>query len=80
MVDVRTSNAKLRARAERMVMEASALNAEEARQLLHESKGSVKLAIVMHALGLSATDAQQRIDGAGGLIRTMISSPPPPVL
>ena len=41
--------------------------------------GSVKLAIVMHALAVSADEAQRRIDAEHGVVRRVIGGDPPPV-
>lgn len=79
MVDVRTTNVKLQNRAERMVMDVTGLAQSNARALLADSGGSVKLAIVMHALGMNARDAQARIDAVGGVIRKVITAAPPSV-
>jgi N-acetylmuramic acid 6-phosphate etherase len=80
MVDVRTTNVKLKARAERMVMEVTSLDVNATRDLLAESDGSVKLAIVMHALSLDAHAAQLRIDAAHGVIRNILPAEPPALL
>lgn len=79
MVDMRATNAKLTDRAERIVMEVCQVAREVARELLVMSGGVVKLAIVMHALGVDAAEAQQRLDAAGGVIRRVIPNAPPPV-
>jgi N-acetylmuramic acid 6-phosphate etherase len=79
MVDLRATNAKLRDRAERLVMTTCGLEREAARALLAAADGHVKRAIVMHKLGLSAAEAGQRLAAAGGVIRRVIAEPPPPV-
>ncbi len=79
MVDMRATNAKLTDRAERIVMEVCDVARDVARQLLVLSGGVVKLAIVMHALGVDVVEAQQRLDAAGGVIRRLIPNAPPPV-
>lgn len=79
MVDLRATNAKLADRAERIVMEVTALSREDARALLARADGGVKLAIVMQALGLDAEAAQAQLDAAGGVIRRVIASAPPAV-
>ena len=79
MVDLRATNAKLTDRSERIVMEVCDVPREAARELLALSHGTVKLAIVMHALGVDADEAQRRLDAAGGVIRRVIPNAPPPV-
>jgi len=79
MIDLRATNVKLVDRSERIVAEVSSVSRDEARALLQQSGGSVKLAIVMHALGVSAAEAQERLDAQGGVIRRVIGGEPPPV-
>ena len=45
---------------------------ERARELLAESGGRVKLAIVMHALGVSREEAERRLAEKGGVIRRVV--------
>ena len=79
MVDLRATNSKLTDRAERIVMEVTHLSRDDARDLLGRAAGTVKLALVMHALGIDATEAEQRLTAAGGVIRRVIPHAPPPV-
>ncbi len=79
MVDLRATNAKLSDRAERIVVEVTACSREDARALLAQANGQVKLAIVMHALGIDASTAQARLDAVGGVIRRVVAAAPPPV-
>jgi N-acetylmuramic acid 6-phosphate etherase len=69
MVDVVASNAKLRARAVRMVTLATGLAAERAEELLGQSGGEVKTAIVMALAGVDAAEARRRLRAAGGFVR-----------
>lgn len=80
MVDMRATNVKLADRAERIVMEVSAVPRDVARELLKNAGGVVKLAIVMHALDVDAATAQAQLDGAGGVIRRVVPNAPPPVV
>lgn len=64
MVDVRPANAKLRARAARMVAELTELPPGAARRLLEAAGGEVKLALAMHFTGLDAAAARKRLQGA----------------
>ena len=79
MVDLRATNAKLADRSERIVSEVCGMTREQSRALLTLASGSVKLAIVMQALGVSADEAATRIADAGGVIRRVIDAPPPAV-
>ncbi|MDB4879617.1 MAG: N-acetylmuramic acid 6-phosphate etherase [Gemmatimonadetes bacterium] len=79
MVDLRATNAKLADRSERIVAEVCDLPRDEARVLLGRAGGRVKLAIVMHALGVEAADAQRRLDAQKGVIRRVVPLPPPAV-
>ena len=79
MVDLRATNAKLRDRSERILMEVSGVDRARARELLAESGDSVKLAIVMQALRVDVDEAGVALEKAGGVIRRVIPGPPPPV-
>jgi N-acetylmuramic acid 6-phosphate etherase len=79
MVDLKATNAKLRDRSERILVEVCDIDRGEARRLLSESGGSVKTAIVMHMLGVSRADADAALERAGGVVRRAVSAPPPPV-
>ena len=58
-------------------MMVSEIDRDAAQELLARANGSVKLAIVMHALRIDALDAQQRLTDAGGVIRRVVQNPPP---
>jgi N-acetylmuramic acid 6-phosphate etherase len=79
MIDLRATNVKLVDRSERIVAEVSGLAREQARELLTRAGGSVKLAIVMHALGVDKDEAQHKLDEGGGVVRRVIGGDPPPV-
>ena len=79
MVDLKATNAKLRDRSERILVEVCDVDRAEARRLLSESGGSVKTAIVMHMLGVSRAEADAALERAGGVVRRAVSAPPPPV-
>ena len=79
MIDLRATNVKLVDRSERIVAEVSDVSREEARALLERAGGSVKLAIVMHALGVDAPEAERRLAAGGGVVRRVIGGDPPPV-
>ena len=79
MVDLRATNAKLADRSERIVADVCALSRPAAAVLLARAGGSVKIAIVMQSLGVDAPEAVQRLGDAGGVIRRVVSAPPPAV-
>jgi N-acetylmuramic acid 6-phosphate etherase len=79
MVDLQATNNKLRDRSMRIVAEVCLMTREEARVLLHEAGGKVKIAIVMRKLGLSADDAAAALAAAGNVIRKAVKDAPPPV-
>ncbi|MFA9476852.1 N-acetylmuramic acid 6-phosphate etherase [Phycisphaerales bacterium AB-hyl4] len=75
MVDLRATNAKLRDRALRILMHQANLAHSQAEDLLDTAQGSVKLALVMARLDLSAHDAQRRLDESNGQLRPLIGPP-----
>ena len=79
MVDLRATNDKLSDRSERIVAEVCDVPRPDARRLLDAAGRSVKTAIVMRKLGLSRGDAEAAIAAAGGVIRRVVTGPPPPV-
>ena len=72
MVDVRTSNEKLAARARRIVREATGVSEGEAERALADSDGSAKVAIVSLVAGIDAAAARERLERAGGSIRSAL--------
>jgi N-acetylmuramic acid 6-phosphate etherase len=79
MVDLRATNAKLRDRSERIVMEVCGVSREAARAVLEGAGGRVKTAIVMQKRGVAADVADRLLDEAGGIIRRVVPDAPPPV-
>jgi N-acetylmuramic acid 6-phosphate etherase len=79
MVDLRATNDKLRDRSERIVMEVANVDRDAAHEVLGRADGSVKLALVMHALHIDAAEARRRLDAAGGVVRRVVPGAPPPV-
>ncbi|HEX6057847.1 MAG TPA: N-acetylmuramic acid 6-phosphate etherase [Gemmatimonadaceae bacterium] len=79
MVDLRATNAKLKDRSERIVMEVCGVARDEARRLVEAAGGSVKTAIVMQKLGVDRAAAERRLDEHGGVIRRVVPEAPPPV-
>jgi len=72
MVDVVATNEKLRRRAQRLVQTIAAVDPERARNLLIESGGDVKLAVVMARHGLDAREAGAVLERAGGFLRSAL--------
>jgi len=66
MVDVRATNDKLRDRAARIVGTLTGLDRDASFALLDRAGGSVKTAVVMHALALDREAAEARLAAAGG--------------
>jgi N-acetylmuramic acid 6-phosphate etherase len=74
MVDLQASNAKLAARAERIVAEATGCSAARAADVLNEAGGSVKLSILMELAGIGRDDARVLLDKADGVLRKALDS------
>ncbi len=74
MIDLRTLNAKLADRAERIVMTVTGANRSDAKALLEAAFGSVKVAIVMQKLGIDYAEAKKRLDANGGFVRKVLNS------
>lgn len=72
MVNLRANNAKLRQRALRVVIAATAAAPEEAEHALAAADGDARTAIVMLLAGTDASDAQARLARAGGLVRAAL--------
>jgi len=76
MVDLKATNAKLRDRSERMVMELTDLSRPAARRLLAQARGEVKAALVMHARGVGYRRARELLAASSGLLREVIGQNP----
>ncbi|WP_421759347.1 N-acetylmuramic acid 6-phosphate etherase [Devosia sp.] len=73
MVDMIASNAKLVARAVRMVSEATGCSVADAEQTLARAANDSKLAILMILTGQDAATAKQHLAQAGGVLRRAIA-------
>ena len=73
MVDVQATNIKLKARAVRILCEASGMEEARARKLLPRIRWEVKTGIVMELSGLSAAQARRQLKAAKGYVREAIS-------
>ena len=74
MVDLKASNRKLKARANRIVRTVTGLDQTAADSLLSLSGGEVKTAIVSHAAGVPADRARVAVQAAGGRVAEALSS------
>lgn len=74
MVDVRTSNEKLLARAVRIVMQATDCPEQVAEQALERTGHDVKLAILTILTGKEVEDARAAMAGAGGFLRRALEA------
>ena len=72
MVNVKPTNAKLRDRAIRIVVEGGAVDGERAEALLDQAAGSVRTALVMARRGVSRAEAEELLDAAGGRVSAAI--------
>ena len=68
MVNVEPKNSKLEDRAKRIIAESAGVSYERAGDLLRESAGSVKVAIVMSRLSIDRSAAEARLAAAGGRV------------
>ena len=75
MVDLRATNAKLRARALRLTRLATGAQEPAARAALQACEGHVKTAIVMLRAGLDAAQARARLDAAAGSVEQALREP-----
>src|SRR5204863_5024497 len=72
MVNVQPKNSKLRARARRIVTQATGLSEEQASEALAASGDSVRAAIVMASAGVDRARAEKLLDDAGGRVSAAI--------
>jgi N-acetylmuramic acid 6-phosphate etherase len=69
MVDVQSTNEKLKIRAKRMIVEATGVELETAARYFTSANGHVKTAIVMILADVSYTEAVERLQRAHGFVR-----------
>jgi N-acetylmuramic acid 6-phosphate etherase len=72
MVDVQTSNEKLKDRGRRIIAMATGVDYATATRLLKAARNDVKAAVVMHKTGLTLAKAQTRLRAAHGSIREAV--------
>jgi N-acetylmuramic acid 6-phosphate etherase len=75
MVDVKATNEKLRARARRIVAEATGADADSVDAALEDAGGDVKVAIVMLERGLDPESASTALRDSGGMLRAALRDP-----
>ncbi len=73
MVDVKQTNEKLHARAQRIVMQATGCSPEEAAGALEATNGDVKLALTTLLLDTSPAEARDALDAAHGHVRDALA-------
>ncbi len=76
MVDLQVTNAKLRERGERIIMEVLHVSREVARQGLEAAHGKVRTAIVMLHDGVDAPTAEATLASVDRRLRAIVGSPP----
>ncbi len=74
MVDVQATNQKLKARAIRIVMQATDCDQTTAEQTLHTTSGNAKLAIMMLLSGLDKTQAETALAQNQGRLQSALAS------
>jgi N-acetylmuramic acid 6-phosphate etherase len=74
MVDLQATNEKLKNRSMRIVKEAARVSDREARDLLHSTGGSVKVAVVMGKARVPANQASELLAVAGGNVRRALEA------
>ena len=73
MVDLRASNVKLKARANRIVREVTGMGEQEAAKILVECSGEVKTAIVSHEMNIDPDVARSLLTQNNGIVRKVLS-------
>ena len=76
MVDLQVTCDKLQDRGERILMETLSLHRKQARDLLRNSEGRVKVAIVMGKLDVSPDEAVALLEAHDGLVARVVGDPP----
>lgn len=74
MVDLQATSEKLRERSKKVIMEVCGLKYDKAEELIKNSGGSVKTAIVMSKTGLGKKAAESRLKTAEGFVHKAIRS------
>jgi N-acetylmuramic acid 6-phosphate etherase len=74
MVNVQPKNSKLKDRALRIIAESAAVSYDRAGELLDQSAGNVKVAIVMSRLVINRQAAEARLAAAGGCVSVALQA------
>lgn len=74
MIDVVQSNKKLCTRAENIVMDATGVTREEARKVIDEAEGSVKVAVTMILASCDAQTARELLEKSRGHVGEAVSN------
>jgi N-acetylmuramic acid 6-phosphate etherase len=77
MVDLQATNAKLRDRGERIVMEVLGVTRDVARDAVQAAGGNVRTAIVMLHERIGSATAEARLAAVDRHLRAIVGSPPP---
>ena len=72
MVDLQMTNAKLKERSKRILMELTGIDYEDSEKYLTESEGHVKTALVMIFAEVDKAEAVERLKKAGGFVKKAI--------
>jgi N-acetylmuramic acid 6-phosphate etherase len=72
MGNVQTRNAKLRARASRILQSEAGLNEQEAQKVLDEAEGQLPVALVMSKTGRKREEVEEALQGSSGVIADAI--------
>ncbi len=73
LIEMQTTNEKLRGRAARIVAAATGVNATQGRRLLEAADGEIKTAILMGRTGFDPAAARSRLHAAGGNLRRALA-------
>lgn len=76
MVDVKATNEKLRARAVRIIAQASGVDEESAAAALAAAGGDTRVAIVALGCGVDSDEARRHLDAHGGDLRRALGAQP----
>lgn len=73
MVDLQQTNAKLKERSKRILMEITGVDHDTAAEYLQKSNGSVKLALTMIMTGENAENSKRLLEKAGGFVKKAVA-------
>jgi N-acetylmuramic acid 6-phosphate etherase len=76
MVDVQATNEKLRARAIRIIAQASGVDETAAAAALAAAEGDTRIAIVALGRGIDSAEARRHLDANGGDLRRALGAQP----